>query len=376
MLAIFTPQIGGASETFVRRHIEEIAPGRTVVVCGRKVPEQERHWDFDGPTLDLGALPEPVQRRQGLLRIRQKEPTKVEALEAFLQKHGVRQMMIEYLGSGLHFLPMLRQRGIRPVHHAHGFDLYQEDRAAEIRIQIDRYALSESFVVMSEHARSKLAGLGIEASRIRAIPYGVAVPDDPPASPHSNREQVRICAIGRMVPKKAPVLLLDAVRRAMVESDASLHFDLVGGGPLATSARDFVDAHNLGDRVSLHGVLDHTQGLKLLEESSIFVQHSQRCPETGDCEGMPVAILEAMAAAKPVVSTRHSGIPEAVIDGETGFLVDEGDTIGMGERIVQLAQDRGLRARMGRAGWERARDHFSADLEIRRLREILEIPSE
>src|SRR5690606_2027114 len=94
-------------------------------------------------------------------------------------------------------------------------------------------------------------------------------------------------------------------------------------------------------------------------------------PGTGDEEGLPVAILEAMASGLPVVSTRHAGIPEAVIEGTTGYLVDEGDTAGMAAHVVRLARDAELRRRMGHAGWQRALQSFSWPRERARLLELL-----
>jgi glycosyltransferase involved in cell wall biosynthesis len=94
-------------------------------------------------------------------------------------------------------------------------------------------------------------------------------------------------------------------------------------------------------------------------------------PVSGDSEGLPVSIIEAMAHGLPVVSTRHAGIPEAVVHGETGLLVEEGDLSAMAEAILRLAHDAALRDKMGLAAHERARAHFTWQLERDRLREVL-----
>lgn len=96
-------------------------------------------------------------------------------------------------------------------------------------------------------------------------------------------------------------------------------------------------------------------------------------PATGDQEMMPVGILEAMAYNLPVVSTRHAGIPEAVEEKITGYLVDEGDTRCMSDCIVKLAQDRELRKRMGSAARERVNDRFSWGLEHTALLDLLDL---
>jgi glycosyltransferase involved in cell wall biosynthesis len=133
----------------------------------------------------------------------------------------------------------------------------------------------------------------------------------------------------------------------------------VGSGVLLPAARQFVQAFGLSGRVTFHGATSHEIVKQLMRQADIFLQHSVTDPETGDEEGLPVAIQEAMAFALPVISTRHAGIPEAVVEGGTGCLVNEGDVSAMAGDIVTLARDPGLRQRMGTAGWERAKEHFS-----------------
>jgi glycosyltransferase involved in cell wall biosynthesis len=161
-----------------------------------------------------------------------------------------------------------------------------------------------------------------------------------------------------MTPKKAPILTLKAFQRA-VEINPNLRLDFVGDGPLFPVVSEFVTGSGLGDRVTLHGSQPADAVAEFLNKSDIFLQHSITDPQTGDEEGMPVVILEAMAQSLPVVSTRHSGIAEAIVEGETGYLVDEGDHLGMSDHILRLAGDAGLRRKLGEAGWRRCGDLYS-----------------
>jgi glycosyltransferase involved in cell wall biosynthesis len=103
------------------------------------------------------------------------------------------------------------------------------------------------------------------------------------------------------------------------------------------------------------------------------VQHSVTGPN-GDTEGLPVAIVEAMASALPVLSTRHSGIPEVVLDGETGLLVDEHDVSGMAEAMATLLGDTNRARAMGEAGRRRVLANFTHDHVRDRLRAIMGFP--
>ena len=94
-----------------------------------------------------------------------------------------------------------------------------------------------------------------------------------------------------------------------------------------------------------------------MEGARAFVQHSMTAP-SGDSEGIPVAILEAGASGLPVIATRHAGIPEAVVDGETGYLVGEGDVNAMASRMRQLALEPELAGRLGARARAHVREHF------------------
>ncbi|MFM8479050.1 MAG: glycosyltransferase, partial [Planctomycetaceae bacterium] len=97
-----------------------------------------------------------------------------------------------------------------------------------------------------------------------------------------------------------------------------------------------------------------------------FAQHSVT-PSYGDAEGTPNTIIEASAAALPVISTRHAGIPDVVVHGDTGLLVNERDVSGMAEHMVRLLSDREVAEAMGQRARQRVRLHFSSGSHIARL---------
>jgi len=103
-----------------------------------------------------------------------------------------------------------------------------------------------------------------------------------------------------------------------------------------------VDSGNL----NFTGAVDHKRALGLLQQAKVFVQHSVTSG-TGDQEGLPNSIVEAMRNGKPVVSTIHSGIPEIVEDGKSGFLVQEHDYHSFADFMIRLIEDDQLREAMG-----------------------------
>ncbi len=352
---IIAPQIGARSETFIRRHIECILPGKTVVVAGDISSSYTGHWKVDCPVLARN----PSQGDEKLKeRIRASEAK--FAVKRFLKKHKVQVIMGEFLNYSFSSFQIAQQLGIPFFGHAHGIDISQALRDSHWQKQYMNYKKAAGIITMSQISRTRLLELGLEPDKIHVIPYGVDVPDSPWKK--SENEIIRCLAVGRMVSKKAPIIMLEAFRQAVQECP-NLRLDYIGTGELLSAVRQFIQAFNLTDKVTLHGGKPSEVVQQFMKEADIFLQHSMTDPETGNEEGLPVSILEAMASALPVVSTKHAGIPEAVLDGKTGFLVNEGDCLNMGHKILLLAQNADLRSKMGFTAWQRAKELFTWERE-------------
>ena len=375
-LAVYAPQLGAPSETFIHRHVESILPGRTAVFSESESTEANAGWQVSGPTLRLSppraaaaarharVIAQKVRRALGAAP---RGPHETAVLR-FLKRHGVEVVMGEYLDSSLRWLDVAHRAGARFFAHAHGYDVSQRLRDPHWRNAYLRLAEAEGVITVSELSRSRLIDLGLPAARIHVIACGVDVPDLPRRN--EGRSGSRCLAVGRMTPKKAPGVTLDAFRLAR-ELVPGLRLDYVGTGELMATVAESVAAAGLSDCVTLHGSLPNDQVHALMGDADIFLQHSVIDPNTGDEEGLPVAILEAMAHGLPVVATHHAGIPEAVSDGSTGHLVAEGDGSAMAERIAELARDPECAREMGSAGWARVRERFSWERERADLLQVL-----
>jgi glycosyltransferase involved in cell wall biosynthesis len=169
-----------------------------------------------------------------------------------------------------------------------------------------------------------------------------------------------------MTAKKGPIYLLEAFRLAGA-NDPDITLDYIGDGELLPAVRQYVDATALGARVRLHGAASEEIKNHLLRECGVFVQHSLTDPDTGDEEGLPAAIQEAMAHGMAVVSTRHSGIGEAVEEGITGSLVEEGDSAGMAQAMLRMSSQEESYLRFGAAGRAKAARLYSWPAERSRV---------
>ena len=359
-LAVITAQVGTVSETFVRKHLEGIAPGETVAVALRSSHPAGGRWDPGCPVLYLDELAKQWSTRLAFRAGRSWRELRAKAVADFLRQHGVGVVLGEYLDLFVEFVPMLDRLAIPYVTQGHGIDLSASLRKPDVAKSYGAYRSARAVLTRCEFHRRRLIDLGLPAEKVHVNPGGVDLPAEAPVrGPEAGK---RLLAIGRMTAKKGPIYTLEAFRRA-AQRDPQLHLDYVGGGELEDAAAQFVAACDLEDRVTLHGAASEATKTRLLAECGVFVQHSLTDPATGDEEGLPASIQEAMANALPVISTRHAGIPEAVVHGETGLIVGEGDVNGMAEAMLAIAPmagafgEAGRRRALANYGWthERAR---------------------
>jgi phosphatidylinositol alpha-1,6-mannosyltransferase len=169
--------------------------------------------------------------------------------------------------------------------------------------------------------------------------------------PENHRRPFRILFVGRLVPRKGADILITAFNQ-LKSRHPSLRLDIVGDGPEAEKLRALADSLGLGDAVEFHGALYGPSLWRRYAESSLFVMPSRE--SAYETEGFGTVFLEAGVFGVPSVGTRMGGIPEAVIDGVTGKLVDCEDVVGL-ERILEaLLESPSEMARLGRNARQRA----------------------
>ncbi|WP_132999446.1 glycosyltransferase family 4 protein [Luteimonas arsenica] len=183
------------------------------------------------------------------------------------------------------------------------------------------------------------------------------------------RDEPRILGVGRLSPEKGFATLIDAL--ALLRDDGvAFHCDLVGEGPFRDELQARVDRHRLGARVSMGGALPQEAVRAALDRASVFVLPCEIAAD-GSRDGIPVALMEAMAAGCPVVSCPVSGVPELISDGVHGLLAAERDAAGLAHALKRLLEDEGLRQRVASAARERIELEFDARKEALRLHGLM-----
>jgi glycosyltransferase involved in cell wall biosynthesis len=215
-------------------------------------------------------------------------------------------------------------------------------------------------IAISHAVRAFLEAAGHDPAKLTTIHYGLDELPGAPSDPTPLQAGVApgtplVLAVGRLIEQKDHATLLHAFSRVRGQHpDARLA--ILGGGPLEAELRALTATLDLADAVILPG---RTEIRDWLERADVFA-HTSRW------EGFGIVLLEAMLAGRPIVATRISAVPEVVVDGETGVLVDPGDVEGVARGLAGLLADPELAARLGAGGRERARSDFSVERMVER----------
>lgn len=242
--------------------------------------------------------------------------------------------------------------------------LHGRDLSGTLRRHGDSYyrnlfAFGDLFLPISEHWKDKITALGCDPARIAVQHMGINCATIT-FKERGNRpgEPTHLVSIGRLIEKKGHQFTLQALAALRQRRpDLPFAFDLIGEGPDLQHLKELAAALAIDDAVTFRGGLAHDQTLAMLDRAMIFVLPSVTASD-GDMEGIPVALMEAMAMGMPVISTRHSGIPELVEDQVSGFLVNERDLDGLSRAIETILCEPERWNAMGRAGRQRVEREF------------------
>ncbi len=254
---------------------------------------------------------------------------------------------------------------------AHAHDLYLDRSMLAEKISAARFV-----VTISRFNRALLARLfgPAAAAKTVVIPCGVDPRLFRPRAPRAPDGVFRIACVAGLRDYKGHRWLVEAC--ALLRDRAvPLHCVLVGDGPERGAVEAAVAAAGLRGRVELAGNRPQSYVRELLDRTDVMVLPSV-VTASGMMDGIPVALMEAMAAGLPVVSTRVSGIPELVEDGRTGLLAPEKDATALADAMERLFRDPVLAHRLAATGREHVLERFNLLHNARRLRDHLVVAAE
>ena len=366
-IVIVTPKFGVLSEVWLYRQATQMRHVRTVVSAEHL---NQEIFPMDG--LDLEIYPTPPKHPRSTLteklffrlnqvkrRFTQRDYYRFSKAEeiwwnAFCKRHQGHTVLFHYGTTAVKYAPIVAEKGLRYGIHFNGFDL-------SIMLRNNRYAnrlrqvaaSASSLIVVADYMKQWLLEQGIDNSKIHYLPYGVPLDDFKCTRPSSKDGPVSFLMVGRLTHKKNPTGTIRAFGLC-AQKFPNVKLVIVGNGELEGQCKQFASELGLQNKIIFRGAVPSKDVRTAMCEADVFVQHSITS-KMGDKEGWPVAIAEAAASGMPIVSTHHASIPEQVIDGETGFLVEEGDWQDMGQKMALLASHHDLRNKFGVA----SRRHIS-----------------
>jgi colanic acid/amylovoran biosynthesis glycosyltransferase len=248
----------------------------------------------------------------------------------------------------------------------HGSDVSEYFTIKDNAVYQNLYRDGDLFLPISDFWKERLIETGCPPEKIKVHRMGIDLNrfrfrERGP----KNGKSVVALSIARLVEKKGIEYGIRALSK-IAKGWPALKYRVVGGGPLYEELNQLVCDLGLSESVELLGPQTHEEVRKSLDEASLFMAPSITSA-TGDMEGIPVGIMEAMAMGLPVLSTRHSGIPELVEDGKSGFLVPERDADALAQKLDVLLRNPSLWPEMGRAG----RAYVEANYDIDKLNDRL-----
>lgn len=290
-------------------------------------------------------------------------------MKRFLKNEKMDVVLANYGMAGVHLLPVCTALHIPLVVHFHGFDATQKkvlDQYGEAYKKM--FEKAAGLVTVSKVMSDQLVSLGAPREKISLIPCGIDLAKFQPRN--IQRDACSFLSVGRFIGKKSPMTTIRAFAKVREQvTEASLI--MIGAKEnLYHECVSLVKELNLENAVTFTGIKTPAEIVEYMQQAAVFVQHSVTAPN-GDKEGTPNTVLEAAACGMPVVSTLHAGIPEAVIHGKNGWLVEEHDMEGMANRMLQLIQHPEEAARMGADGRAHIAQHYNLDLQIKKLFDVL-----
>lgn len=364
-IAIFSRMQNATTETFIKAHKERLH-GNIFYLFGGDFP---RYAENEGFLIKpLGLKKQVARRLKEKLGGTNSDYTPNEALTGYLYRNKIDVVLAEYGLTGAETTPVLKKAGVPLIVHFHGFDASNKAVLAAYTEKYNAmFAYASKIIAVSQVMKKMLIDIGAPEHKIVYNPYG---PNEMFYNLQPDYSVNHFVSIGRFVDKKAPYFTLEAFRQLLARHPEA-RLTMAGEGELLDTCKNLAEYWNIAHAVAFPGAVAHQQVADLFQQSFCFLQHSITA-RSGDMEGTPVGILEAGAAALPVVSTRHAGIPDVVIENKTGLLVDEKDVAAMANAMTVMYENRKKTAEIGQAARKHIQNNFSIEKHIGIIQQLID----
>jgi colanic acid/amylovoran biosynthesis glycosyltransferase len=352
----------------IYRQIRALNKWRPVVFCQKREHEQEFPWH--------GAVVIPKPRTHQLRRFFYKTllrepivayPSEAQRIWRRINALDADLLHIYFGHIAAYLRPMFPYSLLPIVVSFHGADAGVDlGKKGYADAQREVFAKATLLLARSQSLLNQLAALGAPPEKLRLQPTGIPLDEFAFSARTAPQDGAWHCVQAcRLIEKKGLRTTLAAFA-TFAANHARATLTIAGDGPLRAKLESLTAQLGIAGRVRFAGFLAQEDLCALYAAAHFFLHPSETTAE-GDREGVPNALLEAMAAGLPVLATRHGGIPEAVVEGVSGHLVAEGDTAGLAAALQQLATEPALYTGMSVAARARVAAEFDSAAQARRL---------
>ena len=353
------------TETFIRNQIKSLTRYEPKVYCHHFLQENT-HLDFDVVSV-LEILPKQKRLLQYWAYKLSKTllPGSARIIAEHLMKKGIKILHFHYLVEARFYLPIMRYLKLPTIVSGYGWDVssFPLKKFGYGRKYIQPiFREMDLFIAMSEDMRRDMMKIGCPDSKIVVHYFGNEINRFVfPERQYKYKTELRILFCGRLAGKKAPHLVLNALKILEDEKNNMPDWKLVfvGDGPLRGLLEAKVSEFGWNDKVDFIGHIPY-HDIRFVEEykkADIYILPSMTV--NGEKEGIPGSLIEAMASGLPCISTHHAGIPSVITDGHDGFLAREGDTRAIAGLLEILLREPDVRERIGKAAAKKALVSFN-----------------
>lgn len=285
--------------------------------------------------------------------------------ESFI-KEQIDCVLTEFGITAAESLNVVQSLNIPLVVHFHGYDASKEISARYYEKYLQVFNYASFIIVVSNKMYEDLLRIGCPKEKMVISYYG---PNENYLNLRPKSKQKQFIAAERFIDKKAFALTITAFRNVTaLYPEAVLIF--TGNGPFFDKCKDLVREWGLTSNIRLIGPVSQKSLQKLFSESIAFIQHSVVSEHCNSAE-TPIVVMEASAAALPVISTKHGGVPDVILDGITGLLVDYFDVDGMSRAMIKILESPEFAKRLGNAGRSRIKTDFTVSKHLKSLETLI-----
>ncbi|MGA1870998.1 MAG: glycosyltransferase [bacterium] len=248
----------------------------------------------------------------------------------------------------------------------YGYDLPTYAEKNNYKIYENLFHKGDIFIGICDHFKKSLVNLGCNEKKIIIHHLGVDIQKFQFSIRNiKTGEPTRILTIGRLVEKKGLEFVIRALAK-ILQHNKSIRYLIAGEGPLEKELKRISLQLNVDHAIEFYGAIEQKEVIKLYKQAHIFILPSITV-HYGEQEGTPTVLMEAQSTGLPVISTYHSGIPEAIIDGKSGFLVPEKDIDALVEKLEYLIEHKESWPEMGKRGRKLIEEEYNIKNLVQKL---------